>query len=43
VSSAASGIKGHSRIGVTMDLYGHNLPAMLRDTADAMDQILASR
>lgn len=34
---------GHSRIGITMDLYSHILPAMRRDTADAMDQILGSR
>jgi integrase len=34
---------GHSRIGITMDLYGHILPAMRRDTADMMDQILGSR
>jgi integrase len=34
---------GHSRIGITMDLYGHILPAMRRDTADAMDKILGSR
>jgi hypothetical protein len=29
---------GHSRIGITMDLYSHIPPAMRRDTADAMDQ-----
>jgi integrase len=34
---------GHSRIGITMDLYGHILPAMRRNTADAMDRILGSR
>jgi integrase len=34
---------GHSRIGITMDLYGHILPAMRRDTADAMDRILGGR
>jgi hypothetical protein len=34
---------GHSRIGITMDLYSHILPAMRRDTADAMDQILGKR
>jgi integrase len=34
---------GHSRIGITMDLYGHILPAMRRETADAMDRILGSR
>ena len=34
---------GHSRIGITMDLYSHILPAMRRDTADAMDQILGSK
>jgi integrase len=34
---------GHSRIGITMDLYSHILPAMRRDTADAMDQILGNR
>jgi len=34
---------GHSRIGITMDLYGHILPAMRRDTADVMDRILGGR
>jgi integrase len=34
---------GHSRIGITMDLYSHILPAMRRETADAMDQILGRR
>ncbi len=34
---------GHSRIGITMDLYGHILPAMRRETADVMDQILGVR
>lgn len=33
---------GHSRIGITMDLYSHILPAMRRDTAEAMDQILGN-
>jgi integrase len=32
---------GHSRIGITMDLYSHIMPAMRRDTADAMDRIFA--
>ena len=34
---------GHSRIGITMNLYSRILPAMRRETADAMDQILGSR
>lgn len=31
---------GHSSITVTMNVYGHVLPAMMRDAADKMDAIL---
>jgi len=33
---------GHSSITVTMNTYGHVLPAMMRDAADKMDAILGS-
>ena len=31
---------GHSSITVTMNVYGHVLPAMMRDAADKMDSLL---
>jgi integrase len=33
---------GHSSITVTMNTYGHVLPAMMRDAADKMDALLGS-
>ncbi len=33
---------GHSRIGLTMDTYGHVIPELQRDAADKMDVLLAS-
>ena len=33
---------GHSSITVTMNVYGHVMPAMMRDAADKMDSILRS-
>jgi integrase len=33
---------GHSSITVTMNTYGHVLPAMMREAADKMDAILAN-
>jgi integrase len=32
---------GHSSITVTMNVYGHVMPAMMRDAADKMDAILS--
>jgi integrase len=32
---------GHSSITVTMDVYGHVLPAMMREAADKMDALLS--
>jgi integrase len=34
---------GHSSITVTMNVYGHVMPAMMREAADKMDAILGSR
>jgi integrase len=31
---------GHSSITVTMNTYGHVLPAMMREAADKMDALL---
>ena len=36
-------IPGHTRIGTTMDLYAHVMPAARRDAADLLDRILAAR
>lgn len=33
-------VLGHSRIGVTMDLYSHVLPSLLGDAAEAMERAL---
>jgi integrase len=33
---------GHSSITVTMNVYGHVMPAMMRDAADKMDALLGS-
>jgi integrase len=33
---------GHSSIGVTMDIYAHVMPAMMRETAESMDAILTA-
>lgn len=33
---------GHSSITVTMNVYGHVMPAMMRDAADKMDAIIGS-
>lgn len=33
-------VLGHSRIGVTMDLYSHVLPSLLGDAAEAMELAL---
>lgn len=33
-------VLGHSRIGVTMDLYTHVLPSLLGDAAEAMESAL---
>ena len=33
-------VLGHSRIGVTMDLYTHVLPSLLGDAAEAMERAL---
>jgi integrase len=33
---------GHSSITVTMNVYGHVMPAMMRDAADKMDAILGT-
>jgi integrase len=33
---------GHSRIGLTMDTYGHVIPELQREAADKMDVLLAS-
>jgi len=33
---------GHSSITVTMNVYGHVMPAMMRDAANAMDSVLAA-
>ena len=33
---------GHSSITLTMNVYGHVMPAMMRDAADKMDAILGS-
>ena len=33
-------VLGHSRIGVTLDLYSHVLPSLLGDAADAMEHAL---
>jgi len=34
---------GHSSITVTMNTYGHVLPAVMREAADKMEAILAAR
>jgi hypothetical protein len=31
---------GRSRIGITMDVYSHVVPSLMRDATDKMDQIL---
>jgi len=31
---------GHSRISVTMNVYAHVMPSLMRDAADAMDRVL---
>jgi integrase len=31
---------GHSRIGITMDTYGHVLPSMQKEVADVLDTVL---
>jgi integrase len=33
---------GHSSIAVTMNVYGHVMPAMMRDAADKMDELLGA-
>jgi integrase len=35
-------ILGHSRISVTMDMYAHVMPALIKEAADAMDRSLDS-
>jgi integrase len=35
-----SEVLGHSSIAITLDLYGHVLPDMQQQAADAMEQIL---
>lgn len=32
---------GHSKIGTTMDIYAHVMPAMLEDVAEKMDAVLS--
>jgi hypothetical protein len=32
---------GHSRISVTLDTYTHVMPALQKEAANAMDQMLA--
>lgn len=34
---------GHSSIIVTMNVYGHVLPAMMREAADKMEELLEAR
>jgi integrase len=36
-------ILGHSQIGITLNLYSHVMPELLRDAAQKMDAILAAR
>lgn len=36
-------ILGHSQIGITLNLYSHVMPELLRDAADKMDAVLAPR
>jgi integrase len=38
-----SEILGHSRIGITMDLYGHLFDPMRREAADRMDDMLGEQ
>jgi integrase len=33
-------ILGHSQIGVTMDVYAHVMPTLLRDTVGKIDAVL---
>jgi integrase len=34
---------GHSTIGMTLGTYSYVLPALQRDAADRMDELLAAR
>ena len=34
---------GHANIGITLDLYSHATPAMHREAATVIDQLLADR
>jgi integrase len=34
---------GHSSITVTMNVYGHVMPAMMREAADTMDSVPQGR
>ena len=36
-------ILGHSQIGITLNLYSHVMPELLRDAAVKMDAVLAPR
>ena len=36
-------ILGHSQIGITLNLYSHVMPELLREAADKMDAVLAPR
>ena len=36
-------VLGHSQISITMDTYAHVMPAMMRDAADAMDNVLSAK
>lgn len=31
---------GHSRIGITLDIYSHVLPSMQQEVADKLDEII---
>ena len=33
---------GHSTITTTMNIYGHVMPALRQEAADAMDRVLAA-
>jgi integrase len=36
-------ILGHSQIGITLNLYSHVMPELLRDAAQKIDAILATK
>jgi integrase len=41
--SVVQQLLGHSRVGVTLDTYSHVMPAMLREAAKQMDDVLGGR